>query len=110
MFFYRLLYGNESVLAEKYKNYIHQLCAGTGCRLEDLPKAMANTDRWCVRERKREREREKEREREREKESQRNALMMMMIEKSSEDQSIARQKAAQSAGTVEYTDRISAER
>ena len=37
------------------KIYIHQLCVGIGCRLYDLPRAIANEDRG-----KRERERERE--------------------------------------------------
>ena len=28
------------------KTYIQQLCVDTGCRLQDLPKAMANRDGW----------------------------------------------------------------
>ena len=28
------------------KAYIHQLCSNTGCHLEDLPKTIANGDRW----------------------------------------------------------------
>ena len=32
------------------KIYIHQLCADTGCRLEDLPGAMTYWDRWRERE------------------------------------------------------------
>ena len=28
------------------KNYIHQLYADTGCYLEDLPKVIANKNRW----------------------------------------------------------------
>ncbi len=33
--------------------YLHQLCADTGCSLEDLPGAMDDRDRWRERERKR---------------------------------------------------------
>ena len=28
------------------KSYNHQVCAGTGCHLEDLPRAMANNGSW----------------------------------------------------------------
>ena len=28
------------------KAYIHQLCADTGCSLDDLPGVMDNRDRW----------------------------------------------------------------
>ena len=31
------------------RTYIQQLCAGTGCRLEDLPGAMNDRDRWWER-------------------------------------------------------------
>ena len=29
------------------KTYIHRFCVDTGYHLENLPKAMANRDRWC---------------------------------------------------------------
>ena len=38
-----------SVLAKQQKTYKYQLCADTGCRLEDLPKVMANKDGWYER-------------------------------------------------------------
>ena len=51
------------------RTYLHQLCADTGCSLEDLPGAMDERDGWREREAEREREREREeRERERERE------------------------------------------
>ena len=28
------------------RTYIHQLCASTGCSLEDLPEAMDDRERW----------------------------------------------------------------
>ena len=28
------------------QEHLHQLCAGTGCNLEDLPGVMDNRDRW----------------------------------------------------------------
>ena len=38
------------------KTYLHQLCVGAGCSLEDLPGAMNDRDGWRERERERERE------------------------------------------------------
>ena len=40
------------------RTYLHQLCADTGCSLEDLLGAMDDRDRWRERERERERVRE----------------------------------------------------
>ena len=50
------------------RTYLHQLCADTGCSLEDLPVAMDNRGEWRERERERERESECEREKEKERE------------------------------------------
>ena len=38
-------HGHTSV-GRPAKTYIHQLCADTGCHLEDLPREMANRDGW----------------------------------------------------------------
>ena len=48
------------------RNYLHQLCADSGCSLEDLKGAVDDRDGWEKKERGRERERERGRERERE--------------------------------------------
>ena len=48
---------------------LYQLCADTGCILEDLPGPMNDRDKWI----------ERERERERERENQRHLMMMMMM-------------------------------
>ena len=37
MIFYRFLYTDTAVLADKQNIYIHQLCVDTGWHLEDLP-------------------------------------------------------------------------
>ena len=33
-------------LTDQQKLNIHQLCADTGCRLEDSPRMMTDRDRW----------------------------------------------------------------
>ena len=44
-FFYELLCTDQPVLTDKQK-HIRQLCADTGCCLEDLPRAMVYSKRW----------------------------------------------------------------
>ena len=45
-FTYRLQHIDAPVLADQPKSYIHQLCADTGCSLEDLSGVMDDRDRW----------------------------------------------------------------
>ena len=36
----------DTNLGKPVKTYIHHLCVDTGCRQENLPRAMANWDGW----------------------------------------------------------------
>ena len=36
----------DTNIGEPAKTYIYQLCADTGCCLEDLPREMIDRDRW----------------------------------------------------------------
>ena len=46
MFFYGPLNIDSPVLADQQKIYIHQLCADTGCSLEDLLGVIDDRDGW----------------------------------------------------------------
>ena len=46
MFFYRFWHMNIPALAEQKQTSFRQLCADTGCRLEDISRPMANRDGW----------------------------------------------------------------
>ena len=41
-----LLLHIDTSVGWQVKTYLHQLCADIGCRLEDLPRAMNDKDRW----------------------------------------------------------------
>ena len=43
------------------RTYLQQLCVETGCRLEDMPRAIEDRDEWGERERERKRKRESQR-------------------------------------------------
>ena len=45
IFSYRLLHMNIPVMADQQK-FSHQICAETGCHLQDFSRVMTNRDRW----------------------------------------------------------------